>query len=248
MFNPEEYIPLKNRVIIGVYNFQKDDLSNLKIYLKKQNISNIEYLDIKANLLEQRIKNQREKLNKEESKIGMISKNWLNKYQNEIPCVLIQIIDITFINIENKEPSLITENIMREMGKIKSAFTTSSYILIIKNIFKGNFDLTIIKNQILNNIKLAKDKNIIIMNDNPNKVYEAYKIAKSARRTSIFNIVFALTIKFSIELLTLITYLLGHGEIVPMWAAVLADTGLTVVLVINSFLLLYRKINGDVVK
>ena len=166
MFDPEEYIPLKNRVIIGVYNFQKDDLSNLKIYLKKQNISNIEYLDIKANLLEQRIKNQREKLNKEESKIGMISKNWLNKYQNEIPCVLIQIIDITFINIENKEPSLITENIMREMGKIKSAFTTSSYILIIKNIFKGNFDLTIIKNQILNNIKLAKDKNIIIMNDN----------------------------------------------------------------------------------
>lgn len=94
----------------------------------------------------------------------------------------------------------------------------------------------------------VENADIIIMNDNPNKVYEAYKIAKSARRTSIFNIVFALTIKFSIELLTLITYLLGHGEIVPMWAAVLADTGLTVVLVINSFLLLYRKINGDVVK
>ena len=64
----------------------------------------------------------------------------------------------------------------------------------------------------------------------------------------LFNIIFALLIKFSIEIVTLVTYLLGHGEVIPMWAAVLADTGLTVVLVINSFLLLYRKIGSNVVK
>lgn len=94
----------------------------------------------------------------------------------------------------------------------------------------------------------VENADIIIMNDNPSKVYDAYRIAKSARRTSLFNIIFALLIKFSIEIVTLVTYLLGHGEVIPMWAAVLADTGLTVVLVINSFLLLYRKIGSNVVK
>ena len=94
----------------------------------------------------------------------------------------------------------------------------------------------------------VENADIIIMNDDPNKVYDAYKIAKIARHTSLFNIIFALFIKFSIEIVALVTHLLGHGEIIPMWAAVLADTGLTVVLVINSFLLLYRKIDGNVVK
>ena len=165
MFNPEEYFLLKNKVIIGVINFQKPDLNNLKVCLSKQDISELEYRDINQKTIEQRIKIQREKSNSEGSKIGMISKNWLNKYQNEIPCVIIQIIDITIKIIENKDPSLISEDIIKEMGVVKSAYMSSNYILIIKNLYKSNFD-SIIKNNILNNIKYAKDKNIIIMNDN----------------------------------------------------------------------------------
>ena len=83
---------------------------------------------------------------------------------------------------------------------------------------------------------------VVIMNDDPLKVYEAIKISKIARHTSIFNIAFALFIKIGVELAALITNLLGMPEVIPMWAAVLADTGLTVVLVINSLLILYRKI------
>lgn len=89
---------------------------------------------------------------------------------------------------------------------------------------------------------------IVIMTDSPSKVYDAVKIAKTARRTSIFNIVTALTIKISIELIAIITNLLGRPEIIPMWLAVLADTGLTVLLVINSLLILYRKMKRKVVK
>ena len=83
---------------------------------------------------------------------------------------------------------------------------------------------------------------VVIMNDNPAKVVDAIKIAKIARHTSVFNIIVALTIKIGMEIAVIITSSLGHAEYIPMWAAVLADTGLTVALVINSLLILYRKI------
>ena len=83
---------------------------------------------------------------------------------------------------------------------------------------------------------------VVIMTDHPSKVVDAIKIAKIARHTSIFNIVVALTIKLSIELVAVITNLVGRPEVIPMWLAVLADTGMTVLLVINSLLVLYRRI------
>lgn len=83
---------------------------------------------------------------------------------------------------------------------------------------------------------------VVIMNDEPMKVYDSIRIAKIARHTSVFNIIFALSVKIGVELAAIITSLLGKGELIPMWLAVLADTGLTVLMVINSLLILYRKI------
>ena len=88
-----------------------------------------------------------------------------------------------------------------------------------------------------------ENADIVLMNDNPYKVVETHKIAKIARRVAIFNIVFALLIKIGIEIAALLTSLFGHPEIIPMWVAILTDTGLTVVLIINSLLVLYRKID-----
>ena len=164
MFKPEDKIPLKNQVVIGANNLKKPDLNNLKKSLNKQNICNYECILITEKAIELKIKNQREKSKKERNKKGMISKDWINKYQNELPCVIIQIIDITFKIIDSNDPTMISEYIMREMGKIKSAFMSSNYILIIRNIFKSNYDLQI-KNNILSNIKDIKDRNIIIMNN-----------------------------------------------------------------------------------
>ena len=88
----------------------------------------------------------------------------------------------------------------------------------------------------------VENADIVLMTDNPRKIYDAFKIAKMTRNTAVFNIVFALFIKIGIEIAAFVTNLLGVPEVIPMWAAVLADTGLTVVLVLNSLLLLYRKV------
>jgi len=85
----------------------------------------------------------------------------------------------------------------------------------------------------------VQNADIVIMNDDPAKIYDAIKIAKIARNTSIFNIVFALTIKLAVFILAIIF----KDKNWMMYVAILADTGLTVLLVINSLLLLYRKIN-----
>ena len=165
MFKPEEIIPLKNKILIGIMNIQKPDLVNLKSSLNKKNIGNIEYIDINKKTLEERINKKRTKIRKEDIDLGMISKDWLNKNQNEIPCVIIQLIDITYTIFEKKDPLLISEEIIREMGKTKSSYITSNYILIIKNIEKSNLEAQI-KNNIVNNGKNIKDKNIIMIYGN----------------------------------------------------------------------------------
>ena len=88
----------------------------------------------------------------------------------------------------------------------------------------------------------VENADIVLMTDNPRKIYDAFKIAKMTRNVAVFNIVFALVVKIGIEVAAFVTSLLGRPEFIPMWAAVLADTGLTVLLVLNSLLLLFRKV------
>lgn len=88
----------------------------------------------------------------------------------------------------------------------------------------------------------VENADIVLMTDNPRRIYDAFKIAKMTRNTAVFNIVFALTVKIGFEIAAFLTNLFGVPEAIPMWAAVLADTGLTVLLVLNSLLLLYRKV------
>ena len=83
-----------------------------------------------------------------------------------------------------------------------------------------------------------ENADVVIMQDNPNKIYDAIKVAKKTRRVALFNIIFSLFIKVSVIVLVLTGVLKQYGMII----AVLADTGLTVVMIINSLLLIYRKI------
>ncbi len=89
----------------------------------------------------------------------------------------------------------------------------------------------------------VENADIVIMNDDPAKVYDAMVIAKKARATSIFNIAFALCVKGAVFISTILTSaLMPNPPEFMMYIAVLSDTGLTVILVINSLLLLYSKI------
>lgn len=84
----------------------------------------------------------------------------------------------------------------------------------------------------------VENAEVIIVNDNPIKVVDAIKIAKKTRWIAIFNIVFSLFVKFSIVILVLLN-LLGDYQ---MTIAMIADTGLTVVMILNSLLILYYKV------
>lgn len=84
----------------------------------------------------------------------------------------------------------------------------------------------------------VQNAQVIIVNDNPMKVVDAIKISKMTRRVATFNIVFSLVLKFGIMALIILGVL---GEM-QMTIAMLADTGLTVLMIVNSLLLLYRKL------
>ena len=62
-----------------------------------------------------------------------------------------------------------------------------------------------------------------------------------ARNYSVFNIVFSIIVKVAIVVLINAQDHIS-GFRFPMYAAVLADTGLTVLMVLNSLTILYRKI------
>lgn len=87
----------------------------------------------------------------------------------------------------------------------------------------------------------VENSDIVIMNDDPVKVYDAVVIAKIARHTAVFNIIFSLFVKLAVAVLVIIQDFIPGFEI-PMYVAVLADTGLTVIMVLNSLSVLYRKI------
>ena len=87
----------------------------------------------------------------------------------------------------------------------------------------------------------VQNADVVIMNDNPAKVYESVKIARIARGTAIFNIIFALLVKAVVAALVIILPIAIDKQ-VPMVVPVIADTGLTVVLVLNSLFILFRKV------
>lgn len=81
----------------------------------------------------------------------------------------------------------------------------------------------------------VENADVIIMQDHPLKIYDAIQIGKIARFVAIFNIAFAIFVK----VLVLVLSLFGYSNMI---IAVLADTGLTIVLVINSLLILARRL------
>ena len=77
---------------------------------------------------------------------------------------------------------------------------------------------------------------VVIMNDDPSKIVTALTIARATRRRAIEDIAIALSVKLAIMILAVTLPKL------PLIIAVLADTGLTMVLAVYSLLLLYKKI------
>jgi Cd2+/Zn2+-exporting ATPase len=81
----------------------------------------------------------------------------------------------------------------------------------------------------------VENADVVIMNDDPSKMVTAIKIAHKTKRKALANIIIALTVKLTIMVLSIVL------ADFPLLIAVLADTGLTVLLVLNSLTLLQVK-------
>ena len=75
---------------------------------------------------------------------------------------------------------------------------------------------------------------IVIMTDEPSKVAEAIQIAKKTLQIVKQNVVFALTIKIGVLILS------AFG-ISNLWAAVFADVGVSVIAILNAMRALNSK-------
>lgn len=82
----------------------------------------------------------------------------------------------------------------------------------------------------------VNNADVVIMNDNPAKVYDAHKIAKMTRNRAYFCVVFSLAVKLGVSIADIVV------ENMPPIIAVLADTGLTVLMIVCAFILLYQKV------
>lgn len=86
-----------------------------------------------------------------------------------------------------------------------------------------------------------ENANIVLTNDDPYKIVQAIKIAKATRFRAIMCITIALILKISIMAITL-GLAIAHIDFDMMWIAVLADTGLSIALVLYAVLLMKKKI------
>ena len=77
-----------------------------------------------------------------------------------------------------------------------------------------------------------ENADVVIMDDKPSKVAAVIKLAKKNHIVVLQNILLALVIKFG-------AIILGALGLASMWLAIFADTGVTVIVVLNALRLLY---------
>lgn len=83
---------------------------------------------------------------------------------------------------------------------------------------------------------VVQNADVVFMDDDISKVSTVIKIAKKTERRALFNIVVALVIKFSVMLAAAL------WEGFPLWLATFADSGLALLLTLNSLMLINHKV------
>ena len=68
---------------------------------------------------------------------------------------------------------------------------------------------------------------VVLMTDEPNKIYKAIEISKKTNKIVWQNIIFALGVK-------IVVMILGAGGMATMWEAIFADVGVALIAVLNA--------------
>lgn len=84
----------------------------------------------------------------------------------------------------------------------------------------------------------VENADVVLMQDKPNKIYSAIKIAKKTRLVALINIAVSLLVKVTVMVLILTGVLRQFGMVI----AVLSDTGLSAIMIVHSLSLMYRKV------
>lgn len=84
----------------------------------------------------------------------------------------------------------------------------------------------------------VENADVVLMQDKPNKIYSAIKIAKKTRLVTSINIAISLLVKVTVMVLILTGVLRQFGMVI----AVLSDTGLSAIMIVHSLSLMYRKV------
>ena len=82
---------------------------------------------------------------------------------------------------------------------------------------------------------------VVITDDDPSHIIDFLEIAQATKRRAIFDIAFSLTIKTLVLVLAMTAALTGAFSL-PLWVAVVADSGLAVLVVLYSLLLSFKKV------
>lgn len=86
-----------------------------------------------------------------------------------------------------------------------------------------------------------ENADVVLLDDDPYSLVRFLRIAHMTKNTALFDIVVSLVVKAGVLGLSLIAALTGAFTM-PLWAAVLADSGLAVLMVLNSLRLYFRKV------
>jgi len=86
-----------------------------------------------------------------------------------------------------------------------------------------------------------ENANVVLMNDDPSKVLLAVDIAHKTRRRAWLDVAIALTVKLAVAVLSILFPYIASGMELPMFIAVLSDTGLLAALIVFSVSLLWSK-------
>ena len=87
----------------------------------------------------------------------------------------------------------------------------------------------------------VENADCVIMNDDPSRVVTLINVAHKTRNRATFNIVVSLLVKFAVMLCSVIASIMGTWS-VPLFVAVLADSGLAMLMILSSLLLGFSKV------
>ena len=164
MFEYKEDLGIKSGIILGLYNLDKLYLDTLKISIEGQCQFNINFLELTEEILQiQKSKNIKKKISGE---LGLISQSWLDKMQEFLPGLIIQMIDISQYTAKSLSAETISEKILKEMSVIKNIYLSSQIIIIIRNINKIFGLEDHVRGYIFSKIKYIKEKNLFFFYNN----------------------------------------------------------------------------------